>query len=213
MLKRSRHIFYTPGLISLLILPIICIAYLNKEKKPKEVHVIEINWWHSDWNEHLDLTQYPFEIYPPREYFQINLLTKNSEKKTQLEFFQLEIRRLLAKKDTINGVHIRLNDSSTYGDLISILNIFLKEKARTYVIKENDVWFFNFYPRTLNKSERPFRMDCCRPELVNCIPEFYSESESDITKHIEFYKLWPIAILYVALATLGIRNIKQDYKE
>jgi hypothetical protein len=144
--KPHKKLYYTSGLISLLLLPILCVLYLQKTKVFEPEYVIELNMWTPDMSDGWIRGGYNYYIHPQRNYINIDLTGNEKEDRTKLDFVQLQMRDLLKKKDTVSGIHIVFDNQSKYWALIETLNICLKEKARTYVLVGNEFWFFNYYP-------------------------------------------------------------------
>lgn len=147
--KTHKKLFYTSGLISLLLLPILCVLYLQKTKVFERLYAIELNTWTPALSECWIRGGYDYYIHPHRNYININLTGNEKEDKTKLDFIQLQMRDLLKNKDTVSGIHIVFSNQSKYWTLIETLNICLKEKARTYVLVGSDFWFFNYFPKPL----------------------------------------------------------------
>ena len=49
-------------------------------------------------------------------------------------------RNIVANKDPNNGVHIKFNLKSKYGNVMQVLTICDVEKVPTYIVKDYDVW-------------------------------------------------------------------------
>jgi hypothetical protein len=215
-MKTPRHkIYYTGGLISLILLPVLCIIYIKKVKPETKFNVIEINWWTPNWNRLDTYNRYPFEVHPPRQFLDIILTGNDKEDKTKLDFAQLEIRRLLLLKDTIRGIHFLFTDNSKYESFIRVLNICIREKAKMYVVKGNEVWYFNFYPKPI-PAGNPFRMDCggniksspiVSKEEINLIDKISQEINAQFLYAIV---MWPPVLLFFALVSMVILRISQS---
>lgn len=119
-------------------------------------------------------------------------------------------------KDTFSGLHLILNEHNTYGDFIGIVNVLLKEKALTYVIKDYDVWFFNFYPVQSMKSENNLLVGCGTADVIHhsaSPPLIENDSimiRLGITELVHDIKLlfliWPVLLLFLVLVFISIRK-------
>jgi hypothetical protein len=145
--KPHKKLYYTSGLISLLLLPILCVLYLQKTKVFEPEYVIGLNMWTPEQAKNWREQGRNFDIHPQRNYVNIDLTGNEKEDKTKLDFIQLQMRDLLKNKDTVSGIHIVFGNQSKYLTLVETLNICLKEKARTYVLVGNDFWFYNYFPK------------------------------------------------------------------
>lgn len=215
MKTNRRKIYYFPGLISLVLLPLLCCIYVQNEFQKRNYRLIEVNWWNPSWKENMPKGLYPFEIYPTRNYLTINLSTENLEKGKQLATFQQNLKKLILTKDTTNGLHVIFSKWSTYGDFIAILNILQKEKAIIYVLKDNDVWVFNFYPRQIDSPTANV------PELCGTGKIRYQEvlpfvQENNFISRLQIsglvselkllIKVWPVLVLFGVLVVLTLTN-------
>lgn len=151
--KPHKKLYYTSGLISLLLLPILCVFYLQKTKVFESEYVIELNMWTPEQTKNWRKYGYDYDIHPNRNFTNIYLTGNDKEDRTKLDFVQLQLRDLVNSKDTISGVHIVLGNESKYWTLIEIINISMKEKVRRFVYEGNDFWFFNYFPKPVKKKE------------------------------------------------------------
>lgn len=158
--KPHKKLYYTSGLISLLLLPVLCVVYLQKTKVFEPEYAIEFNMWTPDqaksWREY----GYDYDIHPNRNFINIYLTGNDKEDRTKLDFVQLQLRDLVKSKDTISGVHIVLGNNSKYWALIEIINISMKERARRFSYVGNDFWFFNYFPKPVKKIAEPIYIGC-----------------------------------------------------
>ncbi|MFZ4796236.1 MAG: hypothetical protein ACOYMA_02010 [Bacteroidia bacterium] len=151
--KPHKKLYYTSGLISLLLLPILCVLYLQKTKVFEPEYAIELNMWYPEqaksWREY----GYDYDVHPNRNFINIYLTGNEKEDRIKLDFVQLQLRDLVKSKETISGVHIILGNNSKYWTLIEIINISMKERARRFTYIGNDFWFFNYFPKPVVKKE------------------------------------------------------------
>jgi hypothetical protein len=141
---KGRMIFYVPGMISLLMIPILMIYFIHNYIQSPAKYAIEICW-----ADETLFKRYPemFGPLPPkRNYVNILLSGNNIENKQNLRSAQFKIRNILFKKDTLNGVHFEFNDSSEYWTLVKAIDICLIENAERYIPYKNHLWFF-YAPR------------------------------------------------------------------
>ncbi|MFY7938116.1 MAG: hypothetical protein ACOVOQ_12110 [Flavobacterium sp.] len=182
---------------------------------------MEINWWHPKWKENYHNQNYSYEICPNRNYINFSLSNERLEKEKQLLSFRQELKKLISNNDTIDGLHIILNNNSTYGDIIAVLNILKLEKANMYVLKDNDVWVFNYFPKEIRDTTEIFQMSCggTRDMLCQVLP---IAQESNFLNGIlspEFndelnplLKVWPVFILFFVLVVITFKNFKLNRK-
>lgn len=214
--RYRKRLYYPAGLISLILLPTLCIWFLDKNKAFNKPSAIEINWWNEEWKKH-NLDEYPYMVHPERKFVDINLTENDKENKIKLAFAHLEIRRLISTNDTINAIHFHFENNAKYWTLIRALDICIIEKAKTYVPKGSDLWVFNFVPRPKHKIEDEFISVCGNSMLMDNISVFKSTEEIEEEKKerkkyiIETAKRYSVSIILFILMT--VMAFKQFYKK
>ncbi len=165
-LQIKRHTklpFYSSGMISLVLMPFLCLWYFNKQKVFEIPRVMEVNWY-SKLGSSYFLEAYSEEfaqlIHPKRKYTEINLTGDKMKDQQNLEFAQVKIKILASTNDTINGVHFHFSRFSKFSTLIRALEICKIEKVKFYVPRDNDIWIFNYTPHLKPKDEFLYPMDC-----------------------------------------------------
>lgn len=141
-LAPRKPIIYPPGIISLILLPIFCLVYLNKHKVFEQQSWMDIAMWSPDLAK-IYSSKYSKGYPPDRKFLTINLDGNNGNDKTRLDFARLEIRRILTSEDTINGVDFHFGKKAQYWTFITALDILETEKAQVYSPYRDDihVWF------------------------------------------------------------------------
>ncbi len=142
--------YYPAGLISLILLPILCIWYLEKNRAFHKLVCLEVVYWGEN---HPSYYKQEFVIHPEREFVNLKLTGNERENKIKLDFAQLTIRELVATKDTVTGIHFILDDGLKYKTLIYVLDILEVENARQFVAREDDIWVFNYIPKLKPKEQ------------------------------------------------------------
>lgn len=213
-IRNNRHrkrFFYPAGLISLILLPTLCIFYLYKHKAFEKSGVIEINWWTEEWGKR-SMEEYSYRIYPQRNFIDINITDNALENKIKFDFARLEIRKLIATQDTTIGVHFHFNEQSKYWAFIRAIDICKIEKANVFVPKDNDLWIFNFVPRPKLKTEEMSTI-MCGTGRMNYIyeksPEEFAKERQDRINYATGLakQFWLAGILFTIMTILAIKKI------
>lgn len=210
--KPHKKLYYTSGLISLLLLPILCVLYVQKTKVFERLYAIELNAWTPKQAKIWRKYGYDYNIRPNRNFINIYLTGNEKEDKIKLDFVQLQLRDLVKSKDTISGVHIILGNNSKYWTLIEIINISMKEKARRFTYVGNDFWFFNYFPKPVKKKE-DFRHFCGTKYVDYIIDLEDKEEQNQILQRLKetpqrliiFYIL--LSILFLFMCGIEIKRI------
>lgn len=156
--KSKKHIYYTGGLISLFLLPILCIFYFQSIKAFNKTHIIEISWsTEESWKAYEQTSA--FFLHPDIDFLEISLNSNDKDNKIKLDYAQLEIRRIIKTKDTTKGVHFLFQSNAKYWTLIRAFDICNIENAYNYVPFKNHVWMFYYNPRP-NPNEEKNRSFC-----------------------------------------------------
>lgn len=130
-LKRKK-IFYVPGMISLIFIPLVCFYHFYKTDAFKVYYGIELSV--PVGNEFEE-----YKVLSLRKYKVFNFDGSHSEKK-KLNEMKLYLRKLRIEKDTVNGIKIHFGSKSYYQTFITSLDILVEENAPTWITNENDIY-------------------------------------------------------------------------
>jgi hypothetical protein len=144
-MKPITRFYYPPGLIIIILLPALFFLYDFKSKIPRKVSLV-ITYGRP---------RYPHDIYneewekkakrriEERKYTGINLNGNKEENKIKVDFARIEIRDLIARNDTVNGIHLHFNNEIKYCDLVYALDLCNNEIVSSYWFSQNDIWLFS----------------------------------------------------------------------
>lgn len=91
MTKRTKNnIYYPRGVISLILLPMLCIWKLNKYHAFDNYGIIEVTYWSPSFHKKKPII-FPKESHPERDYTIINLTRNDNEDNIKLDYAQLLI--------------------------------------------------------------------------------------------------------------------------
>jgi hypothetical protein len=204
--QQRKRFYYSAGMISLLVLPILMGLYLQNNKLFKKQHALEIVWWKNHWGE-FEIKP-DFDKRPDRNYLEFHLTTDDKENKIKLDYSQLEVRKLIAKNDTLNGVHFAFDDDANYWTFIRALDICKRENAKTYIIVDNDIWLFNCAPKPVVK-ETVLPLMHCGTGPMNCCPiynELATDDDNEISIVDSIKPYWLSIALFIMLLFLGVKK-------
>jgi hypothetical protein len=204
MRKHNKKIYYSAGLISIILLPIICILHLKSIDAFTHYGVMNFQMW--DGKEENIGTKGISEFLNSKKYTIVNLTGNNNSDKTKLNIAEKNVRKLILSNDSVSGIKFHFGEKSEYWTFIRVLDILANEKAKFYVPYKDDIWFTNPKPRKINKNLKHIKPIYCgyRPYYIN-------ESESikwgEIKEIVSKYYLSIIAYLLMLVFT-----IKRIYK-
>jgi len=159
-----KRFYYTPGIISLILLPALCIWYLYDQRVFEKYNALVIVWsgpgisispniFPLGNNANVQYTDIHFNTNDvfgtynnkdSRYFTNINFIGNIKMDELNLETAQLEIRNMITSKDTIQGVHLHFSDGSKYETWIKAIDICQRENAKLYIPHENDLWIYYF---------------------------------------------------------------------
>jgi hypothetical protein len=204
MQKRPK-IFYVPGMITLLLLPILCYFYLRPYIKHERV--LEITFaqkYDSTSKYHYFDTAILFKKEFKRKYQTIKLNGNNDKQK--LDTFRFLIRNMVQSKDTVFGVHLIFIENAKYGSFVQSINILRQESVYNYAPFENQLWAL-YIPLDSNRIEKVKKR---RIEEAAESKEILKQRNIDKTTFIErikwVLKVWPIFIILLILAIITIKR-------
>jgi hypothetical protein len=142
---RTKKITYIPGILSLLVLPILLIHFARQDLNARNLKTIKLYWGDlTVFNEHPEMfPEYRGHFPPKREYLSIELDENSIKNKIKFDFAAITVNELIASGDTLKGVHFLFSDQSTYGNFVKAIDICRLSKAKTYMPTENDLWIYN----------------------------------------------------------------------
>src|SRR5688572_13308693 len=109
-------IYYVPGMISLIALPCLIVAWQYQLKKEQQ-YVTEVIV--ARGLQHDDVYDQP----PIRQYTTLELIGDPEENRIKLAYGELLIRQLHLENDTLNGIHFHFGVNCKYSDMVSTINI------------------------------------------------------------------------------------------
>lgn len=204
MRKNNKKIYYSSGLISIILLPILCILYLKSINAFTHYGVMNFQMW--DGKEENIGTKGITKFLNSKKYTIVNLTGDNNSDKIKLNIAEKNVKKFILSNGTISGIKFHFGEKSEYWTFIRVLDILAIEKAEFYVPYKNDIWFTNPKPRKINKNIKHI-------EPLHCgyIPIYINESESFESSEIkELVKKYYLPI--IAYFLMLIFTIKKIYK-
>lgn len=126
-------------------LPVFCIYYFYQNHAFDKLSAMQIVSPTLD-----DMNSYVW--LPDINYIDITLTGNDKDDKVKLAYTQLQVRQLIASKDTTLGIHIHFSDSSKYWTVIEAFDLCRIENVKAYALYENDFWIIN--PRSSSNNKR-----------------------------------------------------------
>ncbi|KAA2238733.1 hypothetical protein F0L74_21185 [Chitinophaga agrisoli] len=200
-----RKIFYTPGIISFIYLPFVLIlcTLFQQEPRPRTMDFIMIAPLfkaHPEW-----LMDAGGHFPPQRNYVDIVLTGNQAYNRIRLDFAQLSVREIMARNDTVRGVHFKFTADATYGDFVWVLNILAIERAQWYVVLNEDIYFMEEpeEPVTRKMDERLFNDVVTAPiGVIRSSPSWWTVTLHWIAESEEGG--WGIVVILITFLTVTL---------
>lgn len=129
--KKMKRIYYVPGLISAILIPILFWYYGNQKFEEINVSVIDIGL-PAKLKEGKSNDIYSFEPIRNWNYKKVKIEPGTAKQNSKL--YVSELRKLQKRNEKESGIEFILGQNNTYGDFASVLNDFHIAKQDQYVI-------------------------------------------------------------------------------
>ena len=222
---KNRKINYIPGMISLILLPALCVWYLNKYKI--EERCVELS---------SPKRYIPNQIYTNNFRFDTTSLSLPENKRNYVDFelngdiannyrvldsFNSHVIKIFKNKDIKVGLHINIKDNTPYSFIIKIIDICQKDSFKScYCFYDNGFWYFH---RSLNKIEKQQAIywiktldnnhlntkliEGCKIYTIIKNPE-----KNTLMNRIKIYLMvWPFFLILILFSIISIRYIRNNY--
>ena len=130
--EKRKKIFYVPGMISLVLIPLFCLYHFYKVDAFKVCHGIELYIPHGN-----EFEEYKFATLRKYKVFNFDGGQLDNKKLEEMRFY---LRKLRTEKDTINGVRMHFGSGSQYQTFITTLDILFDEEAPTWITNKDDIY-------------------------------------------------------------------------
>ena len=197
MRKHRRKIYYSPGLISILLLPIFCIFYLKSINAFTNYGSLDLYVWDGKmFKKETD------KFIKSKNFETVNLTGNNKSDSEKLKYAQSQIHEIIKYADSINGIKFHFEKKAEYWSFVKAIEILNIEKAKVFIPYKNDIWFAN--PKTPKKAIKNF---VCGTKY-NCIYEQTQQQKSMYNVFIENIKIYYLSMIaYLLMVIFTFTNI------
>lgn len=151
-----KKIYYFPGLISALLIPVLFWYYIHPYIDKTVYNVVDIGLpaklRKDNYNQNAT-----FE--PLRNWNYKKIVVPPNEAKNNSDFFVSEIKAMQKRNEKNSGIEFILSDKNTYADLISILNDMHISKNDMYAIdteKAGNIFAVHYYVEPTKEKESEY---------------------------------------------------------
>ncbi|MFD1601827.1 hypothetical protein ACFSJW_17420 [Flavobacterium artemisiae] len=160
--RKRKRIFYVPGMISLVLIPLFCFYHFYKVDAFKVYGGIDLGLpYEKDYF-------VKYKIASLREYKVFDFNENELKTKEQFNDVRLYLRNLVKTKDTLRGIKLRYNPKTHYDVFIKTIDIIDEEGASTWIINGNDIYILgssNTY-KEVKSDIGNVSMNCGTQELI-----------------------------------------------
>lgn len=206
LLKYQPHqkINYSAGLISLVLLPILCLGWLYQHKAFEKQGVIDILFYDPDWNIRLP-KESQFEFPPKRDYTVIDLKGNDHNDMVSLQYAYVLLNNWKIAKDTLQGLRFHYGEKAKYWTFIETINLLKAADLNSYMPYKNDM--YAIYTSGYFEPRQPYMYDCmlCGDVVIVKKPvSFFSALYRSVSL---FKDYWAPGIVFVLMAIVTLRKL------
>lgn len=200
--KRPRkRIYYSVGMISLLMLPLLGFLFIRTSPRFKKQHVLEINMFVRD---------NPFGLELPLKQKQIEIRMTGDPYRDSLVLItsRWTIREFKQSRDTSKVIHFYFEEDAPYWTFVQVIDLCKRERAYNFIPFENHIWI-------VNRPRKKLNIDDLRAENIRPMVCGYRSCGTKITpKKIKENKmmfikenagiLWPASLIFMLMIFTSI---------
>jgi hypothetical protein len=213
MIRKTKKIYYVPGMISLIILPILSYFYITKSSTQVRCLPVTLCYQQRPVKGCNPIRFDTSFLSDPRSKRRYSDIVLNSDPKTDsaiLCTFKQKIREILRDHDTMNGIHILFGDNALYKDYIRAIDACRSGYRIAYALFDNNLWALlpnytkaelEYYSKKRKEAEAENGMD------------YFDRNDVDWTFNDwknAFRKIWLIPLAFVALAFVTLKSRKPE---
>lgn len=144
-MKPLKKIYYVPGLISAIIIPILFWFYSNRKLNEPITNVMDIGLpvkVHSTSSKEEKDRIYQNSFEPLRNWNYKEIIVKPNTARQNSDLYVSEIKKLQQRNEKETGIEFMINDDNSYDDFISLLNDMVISKHERYGLDMEKTWHF-----------------------------------------------------------------------
>jgi len=218
-MRKHKKIYYSAGLISIIMLPVFCIIYLKNIDAFTQYGALDLYVWNGT-----DFKEETARFLNSKKFTIINLTGDLNSDTAKLNIAQKNVKQIISTKDSIKGIKFHFEKKAEYWSFIRVLDILRSENAYTFLSYKNDIWFAN--PRipkpdkNLKKLKEIKPLICISGRLQNEYLERVQNEYLEKNKYkiiyqkvIEFSKKYYLPIIaYIFMIFFTLRRIVNEKK-
>lgn len=216
MRRYRKPYLYPPGLISLVLLPILILIYLYQSKAFQVEYAIEFNvQTKRDVKQIMDL--YGWESKPNRNYLNHCLQGDDAKDQATLKRAQMALRNMMQNRDTTIGVHFEFKDNAHYWTFIRTLDLCEIEHVIHFTSNSSHIWayYISYHPKP-SEVALNFKRLFCGTQTSKLNELKIKERANKVEKRSAIYKafliqFWGQGLIFLLLVVVAFINIKRSF--
>jgi hypothetical protein len=207
-----RKIKYAPGMVSLILLPLLCLGWLYYNKAFERKSLIDIAFYSPEWNKSLP-KDLQFEFPPKRDFTVINLKGNDKNDKLNLQYAHILLNQWKSNKDTIQGINFHFGNKAKYWTFIGAINVLKAVDMGWYMAYKNDL--YATYPRGYFKQSPGSECACSLEGDIRSSPlSSNKESKRLWSERLTFIKYavknyWAQCLVFAVMLILTMLNLRK----
>ncbi|AZA93146.1 Uncharacterised protein [Chryseobacterium nakagawai] len=212
-----KKIYYFPGLISAVLIPILFWYYGSQKFEEINVSVMDIGL-PAKIRDSNDTSYFTFESLRNWDYKKINIASGTAKENSKL--YVSELKNLQKRNDKETGIEFILDQNNTYGDFVSLLNDMSIAKQATYALdlEKTGHLFATVEYKDPNRTAPEFECLLCNdnisipgkayaPNLFDKMQQLYTGIPKDVYSFIFGF------LLFLNISMLSIKENLQIHKK
>lgn len=218
-MRKSNKIYYFPGLISAIIIPVLFWYYGNQKIEEARTSVMDIGLPAKLSKDKSNLTS-TFE--PLRTWNYKKIKVPSNKAKENSAFYVSEVKKLQKRNKKNTGIEFILDKNNTYGDFASLINDMAIARQETYAYDLEKTGHFFATVNYIDPNAKEMKYECLLCDDVVHIDAgsmTIGETPQDTLyeKVVDFCKVLPkegfiIMFGFLLLLTISIFSIKERFQ-
>ncbi|AZA82820.1 hypothetical protein C1637_23605 [Chryseobacterium lactis] len=205
-----RKIYYVPGLISAILIPVLFWYYGSQKAEEINISVIDIGL-PAKIRDNNEMSYITFEPLRNWDYKKINIASGAAKENSKL--YVSELKNLQKRNEKETGIEFILDQNNTYGDFVSLLNDMSIAKHGTYAldIEKTGHLFAIVEYEDPNRTDPEFECLLCNdnisiteeaydPNLFDKMQQIYTDIPKDV-----YYFIFGF-LLFLNISMLSIKE-------
>ncbi|MFI5202879.1 MAG: hypothetical protein ACHQF2_00165 [Flavobacteriales bacterium] len=222
--KKQKKIGLPPGFISLVLLPLLLILFLNHHRVFKKEYCISMTFpieeapMEADRLDGMILRFTAFGFLNERKWEHNLVMTGNhNNDKILIKQFRKRLRDICQRKDTLQGAGIIYHKNTSFSEFVQLVNICLEDSVGCYM--GSSIGFYAFYYEKPKPRKTNHEISVMGGDVV---PDYEWERQREEYERQEYEaklanfrnEQWPLLFCFFPLVLMGfinLRNLKKTH--